>query len=283
MHTRTTCAVLTTLLVAAALTATACSSDVTTPAMEPVTAPEVVQDAKSLATKYSWTGKYHNDALAFALARMKASHTLSKLERCKVGLAALVDFQKAFRKAGGPAIFDDVTITRGMCEAAFAARPSGNLMSSGIDGIPIAYDISPTASTYMNKILSQVDVTSSVPELASYVQLVESKAAATVDVLEAAAVSTTGSIAVSSADYWTTSGSEWTDLELAYTRANLGDMSPLPQSPAFITPTTRRIIKADVSAAIGVLLYDWWMGEAAIGKAAIKAAAASLIAGLYTY
>jgi hypothetical protein len=35
-------------------------------------------------------------------------------------------------------------------------------------------------------------------------------------------------------------------------------------------------------AAIGVLVVDWWMGEAAIGKAAIKAAAASLIAGIFT-
>ena len=104
------------------------------------------------------------------------------------------------------------------------------------------------------------------------------------DVLEAAAVSTTGSIAVSSADYWTTSGSDWTDTQLAYSRSTASSITQLPFSPVYdLSPRSRRIIKADITAAIGVLIYDWWMGEAAIGKACLKAAAASLVAGLSVF
>lgn len=224
-------------------------------------------------------GKYHNDALAFALTRIKASKKLAKYDRCKVGLAALLEFQKAYRKSGGTAIFDDVSITAGMCEA---AASNGFAAARALSGTPEAAKmISRTAGNYMNQILNQVDAASSVAALAYAVDQIDNQALATVDRLEAAAVAGTGSIAVSSADYWATNSSSWTDTQIAYARSGSG-MSPLPLTPVFITPTTKRIIKADVAAAISVLLYDWWMGEAAIGKAAIKAAAASLIAGLST-
>ena len=271
------------LVAAATFTTTACTTDTTAPLQTATTgSPAVGHDAQSLAAQYEWMGKYHNDALAFALTRIKASRKLSKYDRCKVGLAALADFQKAYRKSGGPPIFDDVSITKGMCEAADANGFTGSAVAA-LAGPEPANIISTTASTYMNQILTQVDLASSVPALAFTVNQIDNQAFATVDGLEAGAVAGTGSIAVSSADYWTTSGSGWTDTQLAYTRSNLSDMTPVPQSPVFITPTTRRIIKADVSAAIAVLLYDWWMGEAAIGKAAVKAAAASLIAGLSVY
>jgi hypothetical protein len=58
-------------------------------------------------------------------------------------------------------------------------------------------------------------------------------------------------------------------------------MTAIPRKVYNISATTKRIIRADAMAALGVLVYDWWMGEAALGKAAVKAAAASLIAGLF--
>jgi hypothetical protein len=108
---------------------------------------------------------------------------------------------------------------------------------------------------------------------------ITNQAAETVAPLEAGAVAGTGSIEVSSASYWEANESSWSSgTQIAYASG----LEHLPVSPVNQSARTRRIVRADVMAAIGVLVYDWWMGEAAIGKAAIKAAAASLIAGIFT-
>jgi hypothetical protein len=120
------------------------------------------------------------------------------------------------------------------------------------------------------------------------VSKIVSQAGASVPPLEAAAVATTGSIAVNSAGYWTSTEGTATNNEPApYARsadASVGGMELGPVTPAFqvgISPRSKRIIKADIGAAIAVLLSKWWAGEAAVAEACIKAAAASLIAGIY--
>ena len=282
MRTRITWIALTMATVAGtSLAAVSCSPDATAPVVTAANPALPAPQAQALHDQYAWMGKYHNDALTYALDRIKASRKTGKYDRCKAGLAALKDFQKSFRKSGGPAIFDDLTITDGMCEAQVAGK-TGTSQSRDIpvDRAGRRADISTAANDYMNQIANQVDYAASVPALAFSVAQIENQAAWALDFLEAGAVFGTGSITVSSADYWTVNESSWAgDQQLQYTRA--GDGFSPPSSPVNVSNRTRRIIKADVMAAIGVLVYDWWMGEAAIGKAAIKAAAASLVAGIF--
>ena len=289
MRTRITRIALMSTLIAASLTTIACSPDATSPTQSSVSeSPVLARQAQSLHDQYAWMGKYHNDALAFALTRIKASRKLAKYDRCKVGIAALKDFQKMYRKAGGPAIFDDLTIVDGMCEEVFA---TGNQIAASrgisVDGLTTNAIISTTANNYMNQIVDQIDYATSVPALSFAVARIENQASATLDGLEAGAVAGTGSITVSSADYWTANASSWTETDqLQYSRSGesgaggASGMTAIPGRIYKISATTKRIIRADAMAALGVLVYDWWMGEAAFGKAAIKAAAASLIAGL---
>jgi hypothetical protein len=159
--------------------------------------PTGAANAASLHDRFAWTGKYHNDALTYAMARIKESKQTSTFGKCKVGLAALKEFQKAFRKSGGNAAFDDVTLTDGMCEAA-GSLSQRVTASIGVDPNTLSpnADISALSNSYMNQILYQVDFASSVSSLASAVAGIESQAGASVDGLEAGAVATTGSMAV---------------------------------------------------------------------------------------
>jgi hypothetical protein len=269
-------------IVTMSVTAISCSPDSTAPIQSNRKATSAVtEQARSLQDQYAWMGKYHNDALAFALTKIKASKRTSKSDRCAVGLAALKEFQKAYRKEGRSAIFDDLTLTDGMCEAALGGNLGVSASLATLDGISPAHIISPTANDYMNQLLSQIDAAGTLPALSFAVARITNAAASTVAPLEAGAVAGTGSIEVSSASYWDANEGSWsTGTQQAYSRA--ASLEHLPISPVNISDRSRRIIRADVMAAIGVLLYDWWMGEAAVGKAAIKAAAASLIAGLTT-
>jgi len=276
------------MIVGFSLTAVSCSPEATTPGrISDDGGRSGVQTAQSLHDQYAWTGKYHNDALAYAAKKISESKQLSKFAKCQVGLAALKDFQKAFRKSGGNAVFGDLTITDGMCEA---ANSLSNRVAAARSVAPVSngprQDISVFANDYMNQISYQVDVASSVEDLASAVAGIENQAAGSVSALEAAAVVSSGSIAVSSAGYWTSAeGTATLDEPAPYARTsnvvieNLGDLTP--RAVIGISPRTKRIIKADVIAAVSILLKEWFTGEAAIAKACITAAAASLIAGLY--
>jgi len=245
------------------------------------------QSAQSLQDQYAWTGKYHNDALAYAAERIRQSKRISKYDKCKVGLAALKEFQKAFRKSGGNAVFDDLTITDGMCEAA-GSLSNRVVASKNLDPGSRASlaDMSALGNDYMNRILYQIDIAPSVEYLSSTVSKIVQQAGSSVDPLEAAAVATTGSVTVSSAAYWTSTEGTLTDNQPApYARSadmsfeTLGDLTP--RYAIGLSPRSKKIIKADALAAVSVLLKEWFTGEAAIAKACITAAAASLIAGIF--
>jgi hypothetical protein len=266
-------------IVAMSAAAISCSPDSTAPSQNNLATTPVVTQARSLQEQYAWMGKYHNDALAFALTKIKASKRTSKYDRCKVGLAALKEFQKSYRKEGRSAIFDDLSLTDGMCEAATTTDLGVSASLGAVDRLRPVHDISPAANDYMNQLLYQIDIAPTITALSFAVAKITNQAAETVAPLEAGAVAGTGSIEVSSASYWEANESSWSSgTQIAYASG----LEHLPVSPVNQSARTRRIVRADVMAAIGVLVYDWWMGEAAIGKAAIKAAAASLIAGIFT-
>src|SRR5215212_5378728 len=166
------------MIVGLSVTSVSCSPDSTSPSRSSAEGGSLVtQSAQSLQDQYAWTGKYHNDALTYASSQIKESKKLSKFDKCKVGLAALKDFQKAFRKAGGNAVFDDLTLTDGMCETASALS---NRVATSRDLNPESLttqsDISVAANDYMNQISYQVDIAPSEDYLASIVSRIVSKA-----------------------------------------------------------------------------------------------------------
>lgn len=278
-------------IAAATALVSACSPDSTAPF------PGVTNESPALGKQsppqdsYAWMGKYHNDALAYALGRIKASKKTANGDRCRIGLAALKDFQKSFTKPGGRSVvFDDLTLIDGMCEAATGSVLVGNSVGASIESLQALNIISSSASGFMDQIVAAIDYTTSPAEYATRVNKIQSAAALTLGVgsLEAGAVFGTGSIGVSSSNYWTANESAWRPpAEAQYMRAAAaaepaGRRFTPPSSPRFdVSSRSRAIIRADVMAAIGVLVYDWWMGEAAFSKACIKAAAASLIAGIF--
>jgi len=292
MRTRIKWAALSLATAATTLSVISCKPESTAPISSPaVTSSTSTDKSQSLADQTAWMGKYHNDALAFALVKIKQSKSTSRLGRCKAGLAALKEFQKAFRKSGGSATFGDLSLTDGMCEEAdTAARGLSMSVAPESKALRLANDISAPASDYMNQIGYAVDAMTSLQGLIATVNNIDSRVAWSLPALEATAVAGAGSIAVSSADYWTTEGGGWTGgTDVAYSKANTPTVSAIVSAPPTggprydISARTRRIIKADVSAFVGVMVYEWWTGEVGIAKACIKAAAASLIAGLYLY
>ncbi|MEO8192933.1 MAG: hypothetical protein ABI681_03710 [Gemmatimonadales bacterium] len=282
------------VMTATTLAVVSCSSDSTAPvartaAVDRVTA-SVQSQPQSFAASYDWMGKYHNDALAYAEKKIKTSKATSKDGKCKVGLAALKEFQKAFSKSRKSSAFDDLTLTDGMCEAA----ASGGLRVAASHLVnparnPLAASASPGPDAYLYQIETAVDVQPSLQAFQGAVQSIQNAAASQLGALQAAAVAGTGSIATSSATYWTTGGGaslgdqpgQYSRVSEPSVRASTA-VAPPNVVRYDLSPRSRRIIKADISAAIAVLIYNWWMGEAALGAAAIKAAAASLIAGLWT-
>lgn len=276
------------MIVGLSVTAVSCSPESTsTVTAVSAAGPSELQTALSLYDRYAWTGKYHNDALTYALLKIRESKKTSKFDKCKVGLEAMKDFQKAFRKAGGNAVFDDLTITNGMCETAESlSSPLVAARSLDVPSFTPRADISALANDYINQISYQVDAAPSVDYVTQVVSAIVNQAGASVDALESGAVATTGSIAVSSASYWTsTEGTATDDGPAPYARSanqSVGVPQDLTvRSVIAISPRAKRIIKADVGAAVAVLLKEWFAGEAAVAKACIAAAAASLIAGLY--
>jgi hypothetical protein len=251
----------------------ACSSDTTAPAPKSAT-PELAKSSQSGAARYAWAGKYHNDALASALVRLRAAKSLSKLDRCQVGLAALKDFQRRYRKSDGSAIKVDPNIIDGMCEAA-AATGFSSVRTGGFNQA----SISSAAAGYMNDIQSAVDYAANLPAYSFAVNKIENSAQSALGYgsLETNAVFATGSVGVSSEEYWIANESSWSSGPALQT----AHLSPSGTGLQYqVGSRARTIIKADISAVISVLLYDWWMGDVAIEKALVKGAAASMIAGL---
>lgn len=257
------------------LLSAACSSDTTSAPQTAAVAPGLAKSSGDVPNPYAWAGQYHNGALSFALLRIKASKKTSKLERCKVGLAALKDYQKQFRKPNGSVITVNSDVIDGMCEeASIFSVAASRLASAGLQN-----NISGSASDYMNQISAAVDYTSSLPAYSFAVNQIENNASNTLGdgSLETGAVYGTGAIGVSSEEYWIANEGSWTS-GMPQPTVLLGAPSGGPQYQ--VGSRARRIIKADIAAAISTLLTDWWMGEYAIDKACVRAAAASLIAGL---
>src|SRR5689334_11820506 len=134
------------------LLSAACSGDTTSAPQAATVTPELGKSSVEVQNPYAWAGQYHNGALNFALLKMKSSKTISKLDRCKVGLAALKAYQKQFRKPNGSSISVNSDIIDGMCEEATGF----NLSASRDPSLLLNNNISNAATDYMNQISTAV-------------------------------------------------------------------------------------------------------------------------------
>ena len=284
MRTRSTCVALSLAAICTlSLAPVGCSADSSLPVDAASGTARAVDDSPSpLIEQTAWMGKYHNDALDFALKRIKANRKASRFDRCKVGVAALKEFQKEYAKTAHSPVFLDLTLSDGECEKAAAAQSAnapGKSVNIGI-GAPRA-DISLTATSFMDQIVSQVDYTTSALALSFAVNKIVNLASNTVDPLEATAVAGAGSITTSSASYWEANEGAWLEQDkIVYDRVSSG-IEAIPVTPANMSGRTKAIIRADALAGVSTLLSQWFMGEAALAAACIRAAAASLAAGIF--
>jgi hypothetical protein len=136
------------------------------------------------------------------------------------------------------------------------------------------------------------DTDASLPSIESSVYAIESSAAATLSADEAGAVVGAGSIAISSAEYWDANLDVWDSgggipLPEQYSRLSTRPGSVFsvlagpPAAPRYgLSPLGKKILKADVSAAVSSLITGWWMGAADIEVSAVRAAAASAVVAI---
>lgn len=275
------------VIAGSSMTAVSCKSDSTAPA-SPSSGDNPSLAKATPEPAYAWMGQYHNEALAYGFEKMKQSKKTSALDRCKAGLAALKDFQKAFRKPGGGKLLSDLTIVDGVCEAASKKSSVGLSMTLQPDDLRPRTDISVEGQQYFTQILNAIDQANSADALSMSVAKIRNSAAASLGGFEAAGVAGAGSIAVSSAGYWEQNEQAWNLYGATqYSRSldklpsfNIGMSSPSGVSYAF-GPGGKAIAKIDAAAAVAVLLTDWWMGELVFEKAAIRAAAASFAAAVW--
>ncbi|HVF39377.1 MAG TPA: hypothetical protein VM939_05705 [Gemmatimonadaceae bacterium] len=273
-----------------------CARDATAPAIvtTETDTPEVKRDrVQDLRDKYGWMGDYHTDALAFVNSRLQdpKARGLSRMDKCRVASAALKEFHKSFRKGGRPLAFTDVSTIDGLCDDAARGESRIGAYIGVVPPPELRADLSSQATGYMSQIERAFDADVSLGTLQATIYGVENAAASSLAADEAGAVTGLASIAISSSDYWTENLDGWGGTSggpgTPYNRMASGGISAtvvaIPGRPLSysVGSRARAIMKADVMAALASLLADWWMGALSLEKAALKGAAASLVAGIF--
>src|SRR6266542_549998 len=279
---------------AVGVTATAVSCrDATEPGLQaPGIEVSLERRIADLQTQTEWMGKFHTDALTYIQSQLAAAKATARTaqERCRVASRAFKDFTRAFRKDGAPLTLPPDFDAGFGCDDGVPLGMRPTVLIAGSGGIlPRRDDLSPQAQSYLSQIESAFDADVSLEQLESTVRAVTYEAAGTLDYLAATAVFGTASIAISSAEYWSTSSGGWSGDDGIPLATSIGISSPgtssyvgtTPSAIRYVlSPTGRRIVKADVAAAVSSFLKDWWTGAASVEKAAIYGAAASAIAGV---
>lgn len=264
------------------LTAVSCRDNPAAPTARDPDPAEVSADrVADLQAKTSFMGKFHTDALKYIQSQLAAAKqtAVTRSDRCRVASKAFKDFTKAYRKEGLPLTLP-ADFENGLgCDdgAPVGTRPNMQVARTG--RMNPRSDLSVEAQTYLSRIESAFDADVTLDELIANINTIAAQAAGTLDNSAASAVFGTASIAVSSAQYWSTYAGEWSGeggLPMAYSIAT----APVTVLADRLSPLGRFIMKADVGAAISSFVKDWWTGAPSFEKAMIIGAAASAIAGI---
>jgi hypothetical protein len=278
------------LVLALATAAVSCMKDSTSPSPVSANDPDArlpQQKAEELQNKYSWTGRYHTEALDYVYARLAGiTAASSRSDQCRKALGALKEFDKSFSKDGKSRGIADDFLTEDLC----------NDMTQ-LEALPAplnARSLSPQATAMVQQIQDAIRNRAPVPTTVSRISAIENAASGSLSTAEAGAIVALGSVAINSAQYWDANLGNWLSAS-----SNLGasyQLSPenRPIRAAVSVPASPRhwvsgegmelgmsILSVDVNAFISSLLTGWWMGAIDIEVSAIRAAAASLMAGLF--
>ncbi|MEJ7760245.1 MAG: hypothetical protein WKF55_11730 [Gemmatimonadaceae bacterium] len=283
-----------------AVAAVSCTDTATSPRKSDVNhsvKPAINGKVNELRAKYGWPGDYHTRALEYAFSQLmkQNARSLSPAAKCRLAEAALRDFNKAYRKDGQPMPFADVSFAGTACNRGAKQQI---VEPSGVPGVLRKNEISADASALLAQVDAAVDNNESVEAIRSAIYSIQGTAAFNLQELEAGAVISAGEVAISSVDYWDANQDEWqsggiggnNDGPIAYAR------NGYPTVPSKIvvgasgtevrlglTQREKRIIKADIGAFIGTIVYEWFLGPIGLSNAAGRAAAASIAAGILPY
>lgn len=264
------------------LASVSCRDNATAPVLQAPDPIGVTLDRRvaDLRAKTSFMGKFHTEALTYIASQLAAAKQTARTqaERCSVGSKAFKDFTKSYRRDGAPLTLPADFESGLGCDdgAPVGTRPN---IQVGTGRLQARNDLSLQAQSYLSRIESAFDADVTLEQLVSNVNAIAAEAAGTLDYTAASAVFGTASIAVSSAQYWSTNSGVWEGeggLPIAYSILT----QPLRLAADRLSPLGRLIMKADVSAAISSFIKDWWTGAASFEKAMIIGAAASAIAGI---
>lgn len=285
------------LVLALAATAVSCSDESTSPSGLAASSDgrHIAQDkVQELQNSYGWMGRYHTEALAYIQTRLSQARPRTSIaEKCRIAARALKEFNKSFSKGDGSKGLADGFLSDDLCDGSVQISASQQVQ---IDANPELLKprsvISAQATSLLNQIQNVFNTDVSLPAAKSTIYAIESTAAAILSATEAGGVVGVGSIAISSADYWDANLGVWQSgsgtRPATYNRMSDEALSASvlagpPAAPRYgLSPLGKRIMKADVSAAISSLLTGWWMGPADLEAAAIRATVASALAGLTT-
>jgi hypothetical protein len=281
------------LVLALTATVVSCSKDSTAPQGQSASANAhlVQQKAQDAQASYKWPGKYHTDALAHVYSKLaQANKRGTKAEKCRVAIAALKEFDKSFRKDAKSTGVADAFLSDEVCGPPGA---TGDIPQFGGQSgpSPAAAGFSPLAASMLDQIRNITSTHTSSASIVSTVAGIQNSAAAKLNPAEAGAVTASGSVAISSAEYWDANADNWRGLSSTpgvirnqlYTTANAdGSRSAVaPTRPrTSISAGCCEIGYADVTTFISSLLYGWWSGIFDLEQAAVRATIASIIAAL---
>jgi hypothetical protein len=260
-----------------------CRDNATGPVLRTPDPTDVTMDRRvaDLRAKTSFMGKFHTDALTYIASQLEAAKQTAKTQadRCRVASKAFKDFTKSYRRDGAPLTLPADFESGLGCDGGTPVGTHPNIQIESAGRLRPRSDLSAEAQSYLSRIESAFDADVTLEQLVSNVNGIAAEAAGTLDYAPASVVFGTASIAVSSAQYWSTTSDSWGgegDLPIAYSILT----QPLGLAADRLSPLGRFIMKTDVSAAISSFIKDWWTGAASFEKAMIVGAAASAIAGI---
>ncbi len=281
------------LVLALTATVVSCSKESTAPLGQSASAGahSAQQMTQGAQESYKWPGKYHTDALAYVYSKLaQANKRSTKAEKCRVAIAAVKEFDKSFRKDANSTGVADAFLSDDVCGP---PGSTGDIPQFGEEAGPSLADagFSPLAASMLDQIRNVTSSRTSSSSIVSTVTGIQNSASAKLNPAEAGAVVALGSVAISSSEYWDANADTWRGLssspgvirkQLNSTETN-GTKSGVPFArprASIESDCCGPIAAADITTFASSLLQGWWLGGFDLEQASVRAAVASLIAGL---
>jgi hypothetical protein len=283
------------LVLAIAATAVSCSKDSTAPeqSVTAVASPRLAQQTvEDLQAQYGWMGRFHTEGLEYVYGKLSQSPRASKAEKCRIAVQAIKEFARTFSKGPG---FQGIATGPDVGDACSASSQFSASRQLQVGATPQQLKPRTAISTQASSLLYQIqgvfDLNLSLSATEGTIYYLERVAAGTLIPSEAGAVIGVGSIAISSTEYWNANLNLWqsggVSIATAYNRLSSGTqpaasvLGTPPVAPRYgLSATGKRILKADVSAAVSSLLRGWFLGAVDLEVAAYSATVASAIAAI---